>query len=66
MLAVSEAKSVSVMRLFDADRFSVVDCRFEIADVEARLQCASCARWPLTFDSAASAILIAFWAPSKV
>ena len=34
MFAVSEAKSVSVMRLFEADRFSVVEARFEIAELK--------------------------------
>jgi hypothetical protein len=66
MFAVSEAKSVSTMRLRDADRFSFVDCRFLIVESKRDCSAPSSARWPLTLDRAASATLIAACAPSKV
>src|SRR6185369_2599972 len=65
-LAVSAAKSVSTIRLRDADRFSVVVLRFEIVDEKRDCRAPKAARCVLTADRAASAILMASWAPSKV
>src|SRR5450830_1367844 len=65
-LAVSDAKSVSTMRLRDDDRFSVVDARLEIADEKRDCKAPYWARWLLTVDRAASVIFSASCAPSKV
>ena len=59
MFAVSAAKSVSVMRLRDADKFSFELARFEIVLLKRFCRAPYCARCLSTAARAASAVLIA-------